>query len=167
MNRTIMERVRCMLAHVKLLKIYWAEALMTVVYIINRSPSIPLEGDIPQRVWSGKEVSYRHLRVFGCLAYVHIAKDQRGKLNPKSWSCLFLGYGEDDFGYRLWDLIDKKVIRSRDIVFMEEKMIANWEMENRPPVVDSTEVRYKLVGRVDSRQNQKPTEEQEQFVERR
>mgnify|MGYP000005149933 CR=1 FL=1 len=64
-----------MLAHAKLLKIYWVNALMTVVYIINRSPSIPLEGDIPQRVWSGKEVSYRHLRVFGCLAYVHIAKD--------------------------------------------------------------------------------------------
>ena len=68
-----------MLAHAKLPKIYWAKAIMTTVYIINRSPSVPLEGDIPQRVWFDKEVSYQHLRVFGCLAYVHVAKDQRGK----------------------------------------------------------------------------------------
>ena len=87
-------------------------ALMTTVYVINRSRSVPLESDIPQRIWSGKEVSYRHLRVFKCLAYVQIAKDQRGKLDPKSQPCLFLGYGKDEFGYRLWDLIDKKVIRS-------------------------------------------------------
>ena len=74
---------------------------MTVVYIINRSPSVPLEGDIPQRVWFSKEVSYRHLRVFGFLAYIHVVKDQRGKLDPKSQPCLFLGYDEDEFGYRL------------------------------------------------------------------
>ena len=96
-KRTIMERVRCMLAHAKLSKIYWDEALIMVVYIINRSPSVPLEGDMPQRVWSCKEVSYRHMRVFGCLAYVHVAKNRRGKLDP----CIFLGYGEDEFGYQL------------------------------------------------------------------
>ena len=75
-------------------------------------------------------MSYRHLKVFGCLLYVHVAKDQRGKLDPKSRPCIFLGYGEDEFGYRLCDLIDKKVIKSRDIVFMEEKTIADWETEN-------------------------------------
>ena len=35
MNQTVMERVRCMLAHAKLLKTYWEEALKTVVYVIN------------------------------------------------------------------------------------------------------------------------------------
>ena len=66
-----------MLAHAKLSKTFWAEALMTTVYVINRSPSVPLDGDIPQRVWTGKDVSYRHLRVFGSLACMHVAKDQR------------------------------------------------------------------------------------------
>ena len=101
-----------MLAHAKLPKTFWAEALMMTAYVINRSPSIPLDGDISYRVWSGKDVSYRHLRVFGCLAYVHVAKDQRGNLDPKSRPCIFLGYGNDDFGYRLWDLAEKKVVRS-------------------------------------------------------
>ena len=102
---------------------------MTVVHVINRSPSVPLDVDVPQRVCTGKDVSYRHLRVFGCLSYVHVAKDQRGILYPKSRPFIFLGYDEDEFDYRLWDLIDKKVIKSRDIVFMEEKTIADWETE--------------------------------------
>ena len=112
-------------------------------------------GDIPQTVWTGKDVYYRHLRVLNCLAYVHVAKDKRGKMDPKTRPCIFLGYDDDEFGYRLWDLINKKVIRSRDIVFMEESMIVDWEMEktwstlksteNRPPVIDS--------GRVDDRLN--------------
>ena len=102
---------------------------MTAAYVINRSPSVPLGREIPQRVWTGKDVLYRHLRVFSCVAYVHVAKYQRRKLTPKTRSCIFLGYGDDEFGYRLWNLAKKKVIRSRDIVFMEEKTIVDWEKE--------------------------------------
>ena len=74
-------------------------------------------------MWKGKDVSYRHLRVFGCLAYIHVAKDQRSKLDSKSKPCIFMGYSEDEFGYRLWDLVDKKVMRIRDVVFLEYKTI--------------------------------------------
>ena len=62
---------------------------------------------------------------------MHVAKDKRGKLDPKTCPCIFLGYGDNEFGYRLWNLEEKKVIRSRDIVFMEEKTIADWESEKR------------------------------------
>ena len=47
-----------------------------------------------------------------------------GKLDPKSRQCIFLGDG-----YRLWNLTDKKVIKSRDIVFMEDKTIVYREKE--------------------------------------
>ena len=43
--------------------------------------------------------------------------------------CLFLEYSEDEFGYRMWDLLDKKVIRSRDIIFMEDKTIEDWRQQ--------------------------------------
>ena len=109
---------------------------MKTVYVINISPSTPLDGDIPQRVWTGKDVFYQYLRVFSCLAYVHVAKAQRGKLDPKSRPCLFLGYYEDKFSYRMWDLVNKKVIRRWDIVFMEENTIADWEMENKLSTTD-------------------------------
>ena len=85
-----------MLAHANLSKTLWVDALMTTTYVINRSPSAPLDGDVPQRVWTGKDVSYRHLKVFGCLAYVHVAKDKWGKLDLKTRPCIFLGYGDDE-----------------------------------------------------------------------
>ena len=65
-----------MLAHAKLSKTFWAEALTTTTYVINRSPLAPLDGDVPQRVWTCKDISYRHLKVFDCLSYVHVAKDK-------------------------------------------------------------------------------------------
>ena len=71
-----------------------------------------LRSDIPQRVWTGKDVSYSHLKVFGCKAFVHMPKGQRSKLDSKFTSCIFVGYGDAEFGYKLWDPKEKKMIRS-------------------------------------------------------
>ena len=98
MNRTIMERVKSMLAHANLSKTFWAEALMTATYVINKSPSTPLDRDVPQRVWTGKDILNRHLKVFGCLAYVNVAKDKRGKLDLKTHPCIFLMSSATHYG---------------------------------------------------------------------
>ena len=42
MNRTIMERVRCMMIQAQLPKGFWVEAVTTAAYIINMSPSTAL-----------------------------------------------------------------------------------------------------------------------------
>ncbi|GJR68618.1 putative RNA-directed DNA polymerase [Tanacetum coccineum] len=83
MNRTLVKRVRCLLSYVGLPASFWGEALNTTVHVINLTPCVPLRFDVPDRVWSGKDVSYRHLRVFGCKAFVHIPKDERSKLDFK------------------------------------------------------------------------------------
>ena len=103
LNRTILERARCMLSNAGLGKEFWAEACNTMVYLINRAPSSCLDFDIPEERWIGKRISFSHLRVFGCDAYVHVPKEQRMKLDFKSKRCIFLGYGEDQYGFRLWD----------------------------------------------------------------
>ena len=139
MKRTIMERVRSMLAHAKLSKTFWAEALMTVLYVINRLSSVPLDGDIPQRVWTGKDISYQYLKVFSCLAYMHGAKDRQENLNPKTRPCILLGYGDNEFGCRLWNLAEKKVVQSTDAVFMEENTIVDWESEKKTSTSESTD----------------------------
>ena len=123
MNRTILERVRCLLSHSKLPRSFWGEAMRTVVDLINLSPSVSLNGDVLEKVWTRKEVSYDHLRVFGCRAFIHIPKDERSKLDPKAKQCIFLGYGHEEFGYRLYDPVDKKVFKSRDVVFLEDQTI--------------------------------------------
>ena len=132
MNRTISERIRSMLSHAKLPKSFWGEAMNTAVYLINLSPSVPLDGDIPNRVWTGKDVSYGHLKVFGCRAFVHISKDERSKLDSKTKQCIFLGYPQEDFGYRLWDPVEKKIIRSRDVVFFEDQTTVDFEKSDKP-----------------------------------
>jgi len=58
---------------------------------------------------------------------VHIPKDERSKLDVKTQQCIFLGYGLDEFGYRLYDPVEKKLVRSRDVVFMEDQIIHDIE----------------------------------------
>jgi hypothetical protein len=73
-----------MLKMAKLPKQFWGEAVRTTCYLINKSPSVPLKFEIPKRVWSKKNVSYSHLRVFGCKTYMHIPKEHRSKLDDKT-----------------------------------------------------------------------------------
>ena len=49
MNRTILEKMRCMIRVTQLPKPFWGEAVLTVVYLINRSPSVPLDFNLPKR----------------------------------------------------------------------------------------------------------------------
>ncbi|KAL6335618.1 hypothetical protein AAG906_030754 [Vitis piasezkii] len=104
-------------------KSFWGEVMRTTIDLINLSPSYPLEGDIPERVWIGKSISFEHLRVFGYRAFVHVPRDERSKLDSKTKQCIFLSYSNEEFGYRLWDLSTKKIIRSRDVVFFEDQTI--------------------------------------------
>ena len=73
-----------MLSKAKLQNSFWAEALNTVAYVINLYPIVALDGDVPNRVWFDKAVSYDHLKVFGCKACVHVPIDDRSKLDVKT-----------------------------------------------------------------------------------
>ena len=56
---------------------------------------------------------------------MHIPKDERSKLDVKTCQCVFVGYGQNEFGYRLYNLLEKKLIRSWEIVFMEDQTIVD------------------------------------------
>ncbi|XP_012849888.1 PREDICTED: retrovirus-related Pol polyprotein from transposon TNT 1-94 [Erythranthe guttata] len=118
MNRTLLERVRSMLTSSGLPKLFWGEAILTATYLINRSPSMPLNGDLPESVWCGKKVDLSNLHVFGYAAFVHHKGD---KLEPRFVKCIFLGYPDGVKGYRLWLKGDfgYKIIISRDVIFNE------------------------------------------------
>ena len=111
-----------MLSNFGLEKNFWAEAVRTACYLINRSPTTSLDCGITEEVWTGKNLNYSHLQIFGCEAFVHIPKENRTKLDDKSMKCIFLGYVYEEFGYRLLDPVKHKIIRSRDVIFNESKM---------------------------------------------
>jgi len=72
MNRTLLERVRCMLLGVGLSKCFWGEAVSTAVYLINRCPSTRIDLKTPMEVWSGRPTDYSNLKLFGTLAFAHV-----------------------------------------------------------------------------------------------
>ncbi|KAK4385413.1 Retrovirus-related Pol polyprotein from transposon TNT 1-94 [Sesamum angolense] len=119
MNRTLLNKVRCLLISSGLSKTFWG-ALSTAVYLINRSPSVPLLGQIPECMWTGKDVDISSLRIFGCSAFVLQNGD---KLDPRAKKCIFIGYPEGVKGYRLWlrNQPRYKVIVSRDVTFNESE----------------------------------------------
>ncbi|GAA0153727.1 hypothetical protein LIER_11897 [Lithospermum erythrorhizon] len=74
--------------------------------LTEKARSIRIQSGLPKQFW----------------ADVHISDQGRNKLDPKSKKCTFIGYGGDEFGYRIWDDENKKAIRTRDVIFDERIM---------------------------------------------
>ncbi|CAG4958833.1 unnamed protein product [Colias eurytheme] len=125
MNRTLIERAKCMLLNSGLQKDFWAEAVTTAAYIVNRSPTRSLSDATPYEVWTGKKPNLSHMRIFGCPAMVHIPKEKRSKLDVKSRKLIFVGYSDGTKGYKFIDSETKKGIVSKDVVFLENSIKQN------------------------------------------
>nr|GEU58672.1 copia protein [Tanacetum cinerariifolium] len=67
------------------------------------------------------------LHIFGSLVYMMCNSQETTKLDPKSRKCSFLGNADGVNGYRLWGPTAHKVVFSRDVVFMEDKIHENEE----------------------------------------
>ena len=61
-----------------------------------------MDGGILEDAWKGKKLNYLFLKTFGCEAFVHIDKENSTNLEEKYRKCTFIGYGINDFGYRLY-----------------------------------------------------------------
>ena len=35
----------------------------------------------------------------------------------------FIGYGDEEFGYRLWDPLSRKIVKSKDVVFLKDQLV--------------------------------------------
>lgn len=122
-NRSIIEMARTMLNESRLKRHFWAEAVNTAVYIKNRLPSRVLEGSTPYQRWYKNKPNLDHFKVFGSIAYCHVPKEKRTKLDYKAEKCLMLGYDVNAKAYRLLNLKSNKIIVSRDVVFNEDNFV--------------------------------------------
>ncbi|KAE8710792.1 hypothetical protein F3Y22_tig00110319pilonHSYRG00355 [Hibiscus syriacus] len=122
MNKTLLERTRSMLRNAGLEKSFWAEAVNTACYLVNRAPSTAIDLKTPMKIWTGKPADYSNLHVFGSIVYVMYNSQEISKLDPKSRKCKFSGYADGVKGYRLWDRTAHKVIINRDVIFVEDKL---------------------------------------------
>ena len=74
-------------------KTFWVNSM------INRGSSVPLEFKLSKKVWIGKELKCSHLRIFGCITYVHVVLEKRDMLDTEAVKCYFIGDDSDMF----WD----------------------------------------------------------------
>ena len=68
-NRTIMEKVRCMLSDSGIDKEFWGEALNTANHIYNRCINSFLGNKTPYEALNKRKPNIKHFRVFGCTAF--------------------------------------------------------------------------------------------------
>ncbi|XP_047261141.1 uncharacterized protein LOC124894578, partial [Capsicum annuum] len=130
-----MEIARCMLAEKKMPKYFWAEAVNTTVYLLNRLPNRELQDMTPFEAWKGIKPSTRHLKVFGSVCYTHVPDAKRGKLDNNVELCILLSYSTAAKGYKVYNVRTKKKndISSNPIV--RAGYFSNIELTTDSPVL--------------------------------
>jgi transposase InsO family protein len=86
MNRSLVEMARCMMYHEDVDKKWWAEAVNTAAWIINRIPN-SVTVKTPYEIVHRTKPQLKNLKVFGALGYAHIPDEKRRKLDAKAFKC--------------------------------------------------------------------------------
>jgi transposase InsO family protein len=122
-NRSLMEKVRCMMVWAQCPDSLWAEALAYANILRNFSPATGVPKTPFEMMW-GKPPLLSKLGVFGCYAVVHVPEKLRTKLNPRGKPGIFVGYNPQTHCYRV--LCDSssgipEIVISRDVQLFETK----------------------------------------------
>ena len=85
-NRHILETTRALLIAANAPQHFWTDAVATAVYLLNRMPSRVLDFETPLEALAHyvplPSILMLPPRIFGCVVYVHLHKNQRTKLDP-------------------------------------------------------------------------------------
>ncbi|MBW0478652.1 hypothetical protein O181_018367 [Austropuccinia psidii MF-1] len=131
-NRTILDKVRCLLLTSNLPRSYWAKAVNTASFLSNIVPTPSRDNLSPFSLWSSKPSRIKRLKTFGCKDFILIHKNKReGKLSTTSKEGILLGFVNDNSAYKILRLRDKAVVITRHSLFVEDKFPS---LDNTPIV---------------------------------
>jgi hypothetical protein len=114
-NRTLIKMARCLLYEKKMPLKFWAGAVNTTSYLLNRMTTKVLGDKTPYEIWYGFKPNVDHLKVFGSPCYVLQPEVKRRKLNQKADMGILIGYGTKFKAYKIYDLKSNKVVIARDV----------------------------------------------------
>jgi hypothetical protein len=98
-------------------------------------------------MFTGKKPKVSHLKIFGCLVFIHILKEKRNKLEPSGKKGIFVGYCEVSKAFRIYIPGHRHIEISRDVTFDEDAALKKSrscqleEVYEEEPVIPSTAMR--------------------------
>jgi histone deacetylase 1/2 len=98
---------------------FWEDAFLTAVFIINRLPTPILNHKSPYEMVHQQKPDYNFLRTFGCACWPYLRPYNRHKLDFVSKNCIFIGYSIGHQGYKCLDISTNRIFVSRHVVFDE------------------------------------------------
>lgn len=139
-NRTVMEKARCLVFDSHLSKEFWGEAVLSSVYLINRTETSAIpEKKTPAEIWYNCKPNLEKIKRFGCIAYNLIPKENRqSKLDSRSHKMIMVGYADN--GYRLWDATKRKIVLGRNVIFDESSDYVKIPVEMRHETVKEEQI---------------------------
>ncbi|GJU84333.1 putative ribonuclease H-like domain-containing protein [Tanacetum coccineum] len=120
-NRTLIEAARTMLADSFLPNTFWAEAVSTACYVLNRVLVTKPQNKTPYELITGKIPIISYIRPFGCHVTILNTIDHLGKFKGKSDEGFLVGYSLQSKAFRVYNLETKRVEENLHITFLENK----------------------------------------------
>jgi hypothetical protein len=111
--------VRTMLDEYKTPDRFWAEAINTACYSINRLYLHRILNKTSYELLTGKKPNVSYFRVFGSKCFILVKRGRKSKFAPKAVEGFLLGYDSNTRAYRVFNNSTGLVEVSCDIVFDE------------------------------------------------
>ncbi|GJR59684.1 ribonuclease H-like domain-containing protein [Tanacetum coccineum] len=118
-NRTLIEAARTMLVDSNLLTTFWAEAVKTAFYVLNRVLVIKPHNKIPYELIHGRTPLIDFMKPFGCLVTILNTRDNLGKFDGKADEGFFVGYSVISKAMRVFNIRTRIVEETLNIRFLE------------------------------------------------
>ena len=122
--RTVKEGARTLLLASHLDEKFWADAVATTVYTLNRVLTKQCPEKTAHEIIFKQKPSLQHMRVFGSVGYVHIPRENRTVWNAKAKKCILVGYQGKK--YRVFVEETGKIYHAKNVVFVEKDEEVNF-----------------------------------------
>jgi hypothetical protein len=164
-NRTLLDMARTMLDEYKTLDRFWAEAINTACYSINRLYLHQILKKTSYELLIGKKPNVSYFRVFGSKCFILIKRGRKSKFAPKVVEGFLLGYDSNIRAYRVFNKSTRLVEVSCDIVFDETngsqvEQVDLDELDDE--VAPCVALRNMSIGEVCPKESKEPTQAQDQ-----
>jgi hypothetical protein len=165
-NRTLLDMARTMLDEYKTADRFWAEAINTACYYINRLYLHRILKKTSYELLTGKKPNVSYFRVFGSKCFILVKRGRKSKFAPKVVEGFLLGYDSNTRAYRVFNKSTGLVEVSCDIVFdetngsqVEQVDLDELDDEEAPCVV----LRNMSIGDVCPKESKEPPQAQDQL----